>query len=164
MSFELLEVKQTIQHLLLQQIKLDMSDPNHLNLSAPEEKKQDGPHHPESGSKFSSPYTFVTESNHIYLGPLKPVLDPVGKGLGTVLSPVGAVVSGITKPVTHVVGSVTKPALGPVAGTHEEKAEVLGGGNKDSYEHGKDGLGGRLQTGDNPLGLDQTGKFGFRDD
>jgi hypothetical protein len=114
----------------------------------------------------------VSVLKHIYdhenlrndTGPLQPVLDPVGKGLGTVLSPVGAVVSGITKPLTSVVGSVTKPALGPVVGTHEEKAEVLGGGNKDSYEHGKDSLGGRLQTGDNPLGLDQTGKFGFRDE
>jgi len=100
----------------------------------------------------------VSVLKHIYdhenlrndTGPLQPVLDPVGKGLGTVLSPVGAVVSGITKPLTSVVGSVTKPALGPVVGTHEE--------------HGKDSLGGRLQTGDNPLGLDQTGKFGFRDE
>jgi hypothetical protein len=67
-------------------------------------------------------------------------------------------------PLTNAVGGITKPALGPVAGTKEEKAEVIGGDNKDSYEHGKDSLGGQLQTGDNPLGLDQTGKFGFREE
>ncbi|KAF2666247.1 hypothetical protein BT63DRAFT_428022 [Microthyrium microscopicum] len=93
--------------------------------------------------------------------PLQPVLDPVGRGLGTVLSPVGAVVGGITKPLTSAVGGITKPVLAPVTGTKDEKAEVIGGGNKDSYEHGKMGLGGREQTGENPLGLDQTGKWGF---
>jgi hypothetical protein len=92
------------------------------------------------------------------------VLDPVGEGLNTVLSPVGAAVGTITKPLTKAVGGITKPALGPVAGEHEEKAEVLGGGNLDSYEHGKQGLGGRLQTGENPLGLDDTGKWGFREE
>jgi hypothetical protein len=70
----------------------------------------------------------------------------------------------VTKPLGNAVGSVTKPALGPVTGTHEEKAEVIGGKNVDSYEHGKQGLGGRLQTGDNPLGLDQTGKWGFQEE
>jgi hypothetical protein len=80
-----------------------------------------------------------------------------------VLSPVGAVVGTITKPVGSVVGSITKPALGPIAGTKDEKAEVLGGNNKDSYEHGKQSLGGQVQTGDNPLGLDQTGKWGFQE-
>jgi hypothetical protein len=92
------------------------------------------------------------------------VLNPVGKGLGTVLSPLGAVVGGITKPVTGVVGSITKPVLAPVAGTKDEKMEVLGGKNLDSFEHGKDSLGNRVQDAENPLGLDQSGKFGFRDD
>lgn len=96
--------------------------------------------------------------------PAAPILDGVGKGLGTVLSPVGAVVGKVTEPLGNAVGSVTKPALGPVTGTRDEKAEVLGGKNLDTYEHGKDGIGGRLQTGDNPLGLDQSGKFGFRDE
>ena len=80
------------------------------------------------------------------------------------LSPVGAVVGTVTKPVTSTVGSITRPALGPVAGEKSEKMEVLGGDNKDSYEHGKDSLGGRVQEADNPLGLDQTGKFGFREE
>lgn len=84
--------------------------------------------------------------------------------MGTVLRPIGVGVETITKPITSTVGSITKPALGPVVGQKEEKAEVLGGNNKDSYEHGKDGLGGRLQTGDNPLGLDQSGKWGFREE
>jgi hypothetical protein len=81
-----------------------------------------------------------------------------------VLSPVGAVVGGITKPITGAVGSITKPVLGPVTGTQDEKMEVIGGKNLDTFEHGKDGLGGRVQDSENPLGLDQTGKFGFRDD
>lgn len=88
----------------------------------------------------------------------------MGNALGTGLRPVGAVVETVTKPVSDVVGGITKPMLGPIAGAKEEKMEVLGGNNKDSYEHGKQGLGGREQTGDNPLGLDQTGKFGFRDE
>jgi hypothetical protein len=62
-----------------------------------------------------------------------------------------------------VVGGITKPVLGPIAGTKDEKAEVLGGNNLDSYERGKQSLGGNLQTGDNPLGLDQTGKWGFQE-
>jgi hypothetical protein len=90
-------------------------------------------------------------------------MDPIGKGLGTVLSPVGYGVNTVVAPLTNAVGGITKPALGPVAGTKDEKAEVLGGDNKDSFKHGKDSVGGQLQTGENPLGLDQTGKFGFRD-
>ena|ERR1700761_5173313 len=96
--------------------------------------------------------------------PLEPVLDKTGQGLGTVLSPLGAVVGTVTKPIVGAVGSVTHPALAPIAGTNEEKAEVLGGKNLDSYEHGKDGLGGRVQDAENPLGLDQTGKWGFREE
>lgn len=88
----------------------------------------------------------------------------MGKGLGTVLRPVGVGVETVTKPLANTVGGITRPALGPVTGEKEEKAEVLGGNNKDSFEHGKDSLGGRLQTGDNPLGLDQTGKWGFREE
>jgi len=97
-------------------------------------------------------------------GFLAPVLDPVGKGLGTVLRPIGVGVETLTKPVVSAVGGITRPILGPVLGQKEEKAEVLGGDNKDSYEHGKDSLGGRLQTGDNPMGLDQSGKWGFREE
>lgn len=100
----------------------------------------------------------------VVTGPLKHGLDPLGKGLETVLSPVGKVVGVVTKPIEGAVGGLTKPALGPVTGTHEEKAEVIGGGNKDSYEHGKVSLGGRVQDGENPLGLDQSGKWGFREE
>ena len=49
-------------------------------------------------------------------------------------------------------------------GEKDERMEVLGGENKDSYVHGKDSLGGRVQDADNPLGLDQTGKFGFQEE
>lgn len=65
--------------------------------------------------------------------------------------------------MTEGVGGITKPVLGPLAGKQEEKMEVIGGENKDSYAHGKDKLGGRLQTGENPLGLDDTGKWGFEE-
>jgi len=100
---------------------------------------------------------------YILTGLLAPVFDPVGKGLGTVLSPVGYGVSTVAKPLTDAVGGITKPALAPLAGKKDEKMEVLGGKNKDSYKHGKDSVGGELQTGDNPLGLEQTGKFGFEE-
>jgi hypothetical protein len=97
-------------------------------------------------------------------GPLATILDPLGKGLGTALRPVGAGVEVLTKPVRDGVGDITRPALGPAVGTKEEKAEVLGGNNKDSYAHGKDSLGGQVQTADNPLGLDQTGRWGFEEE
>jgi len=41
--------------------------------------------------------------------------------------------------------------------------DVLGGKNKDSYE-GPEKIAGKEQTGDNPLGLDQTGRWGFDGD
>lgn len=63
-----------------------------------------------------------------------------------------------------VVGGVTKPALSPLMGTKDQRSEIVGGDNKDSYVHGKDSLGGQMQSGDNPLGLEQTGKWGFRED
>jgi hypothetical protein len=40
---------------------------------------------------------------------------------------------------------------------------VLGGKNKDSYNK-PEKIAGKEQTGDNPLGLDQTGRWGFEDD
>jgi hypothetical protein len=48
-------------------------------------------------------------------------------------------------------------------GNEEERMEVVGGKNKDSYA-GPEKIGGKEQTGDNPLGLDQTGRWGFEDD
>ena len=45
-------------------------------------------------------------------------------------------------------------------GHEEEKSEYLGGKNVDSY--GKpEKIAGKEQTGQNPLGLDQTGRWGF---
>lgn len=106
----------------------------------------------------------ITNSHPGLAKGLSAVLDPVGDALGKGLRPIGAGVETLTKPVTGAVGGATRPVLGKVAGERDEKMEVLGGDNKDSYEHGKSTLGGHLQTGDNPLGLDQTGKFGFRDE
>lgn len=97
-------------------------------------------------------------------GLLSGIGDPIGKGLETGLKPVGVALSPVTNTLGSSVGGITKPALGPLVGEKKERAEVLGGDNKDSYVHGKDSLGGRLQTGDNPLGLDQTGKWGFREE
>lgn len=97
-------------------------------------------------------------------GLLAPLLDPVGNVLGTGLRPIGVGVEKLTSPLSSAIGGITKPALGPVVGTKDEKAEILGGNNKDSYEHKKESLGGKVQSGDNPLGLDQTGRWGFRDD
>jgi hypothetical protein len=49
-------------------------------------------------------------------------------------------------------------------GHEEEKSELLGGKNKDSYESKPESIAGKEQTGQNPLGLDQTGRWGFQDD
>jgi hypothetical protein len=48
-------------------------------------------------------------------------------------------------------------------GKEDEKMEALGGKNKDSYS-GPEKIAGKEQTGDNPLGLDQTGRWGFQDE
>jgi hypothetical protein len=48
-------------------------------------------------------------------------------------------------------------------GEEHEKAEVLGGQNKDSYESTPEKIGGKEQTGENPLGLDQSGRWGFEE-
>lgn len=101
---------------------------------------------------------------HLSPGLLSPILDPLGRGLGTVLRPVGAVVEVVTKPVANSVGSIIRPVAGPLVGEHEEKMEILGGGNKDSYVHKKESIGGKVQDAENPLGLDQTGRWGFREE
>jgi hypothetical protein len=41
--------------------------------------------------------------------------------------------------------------------------EVVGGKNKDSYG-GPEKIGGKEQTGSNPLGLDQSGRWGFEEE
>jgi hypothetical protein len=83
----------------------------------------------------------------------------VGNVLGKGLSPVGAVVGAVTKPLTDTVGKATKPVLGAVAGTQDERAEVVGG-NKTAADFKSpkekqeaEQFGGKEQTGDNPLGL-----------
>tara|TARA_R110002003_G_scaffold244_4_gene17432 strand:+ start:18829 stop:19041 length:213 start_codon:yes stop_codon:yes gene_type:complete len=48
-------------------------------------------------------------------------------------------------------------------GSEDERMEVVGGKNKDSYG-GPEKIAGKEQTGDNPLGLDQTGRWGFEGD
>ncbi|KAF2452860.1 hypothetical protein BDY21DRAFT_367420 [Lineolata rhizophorae] len=97
-------------------------------------------------------------------GFLSPLGDPLGNALGAGLRPIGATVETITKPVRDGVGNITKPALGPATGAKEDKMEVLGGDNKDSYAHGKDSVAGRLQTAENPLGLESQERWGFREE
>lgn len=63
----------------------------------------------------------------------------------------------------NALGGATRPALGPLLGEKEERSEFLGGDNVDSYSK-KESLGGKEQTGQNPLGLDQTGRWGFQDE
>ena len=41
--------------------------------------------------------------------------------------------------------------------------EIVGGRNKDSYA-GEEKIGGKEQTGENPLGLDQSGRWGFEEE
>jgi hypothetical protein len=70
----------------------------------------------------------------------------------------------VTGPLGNALGNVTRGTLGPLMGEEHEKAEILGGQNKDSYEATPEKIGGKEQTGENPLGLDQTGRWGFEED
>jgi len=88
-----------------------------------------------------------------------------GNVLGTALRPLGAPLEkGVTGPLGNALGGTTRPALGPLMGHEEEKSELLGGQNKDSYESKPESIAGKEQTGQNPLGLDQTGRWGFQDE
>ena len=69
----------------------------------------------------------------------------------------------VTEPLGNAAGGLTRGAIGPLLGNKEERMEVVGGDNKDSYNR-PEKIAGKEQTGDNPLGLDQTGRWGFRDE
>jgi hypothetical protein len=86
-----------------------------------------------------------------------------GKGLETGLKPVGAGLGKITEPLGNALGGATRGALGPLLGNDDERMEIVGGNNKDSYNK-PEKIAGKEQTGENPLGLDQTGRWGFRDE
>lgn len=87
-----------------------------------------------------------------------------GKALNTGLRPIGAPLEKITAPLGDALGGTTRGALGPLLGEKDERSELLGGNNKDSYESRPEKIAGKEQTGQNPLGLDQTGRWGFRDE
>lgn len=88
-----------------------------------------------------------------------------GNVLGTALRPIGAPLEkGVTGPLGNALGGTTRPALGPLLGHEEERSELLGGKNKDSYESTPEKIAGKEQTGQNPLGLDQTGRWGFEEE
>ncbi|PZD29011.1 hypothetical protein A1F96_05449 [Pyrenophora tritici-repentis] len=98
-------------------------------------------------------------------GLLSAIGDPVGNVLGTALRPIGAPLEkGVTGPLGNALGGTTRPALGPLLGHDEERSELLGGENKDSYESRPDKIAGREQTGQNPLGLDGSGRWGFEEE
>jgi hypothetical protein len=86
-----------------------------------------------------------------------------GKVLNTGLKPIGVPLGYVTEPLGNAVGGTTRGALGPLMGNEDEKMEALGGKNKDSYNK-PEKIAGKEQTGDNPLGLDQTGRWGFQED
>ncbi|KAH7389851.1 hypothetical protein BKA66DRAFT_459957 [Pyrenochaeta sp. MPI-SDFR-AT-0127] len=97
-------------------------------------------------------------------GLLSTIGDPAGKVLGTALRPIGAPLEkGVTGPLGSALGGATRGALGPLMGTDSERSELLGGKNRDSYDK-PEKIGGKEQTGDNPLGLDQSGRWGFQDE
>ncbi|GME24091.1 hypothetical protein GTA08_BOTSDO07730 [Neofusicoccum parvum] len=91
-------------------------------------------------------------------GILSKGLTPVGNGLGKVLSPVGAVVGTVTQPVTGIMGGVTKPVLDPALGERQDRSQLMGG-DKRAEDFGKQAqkdkepVGGKEQSGSNPLGL-----------
>ncbi|KAH6863978.1 hypothetical protein B0T12DRAFT_390406 [Alternaria alternata] len=73
-----------------------------------------------------------------------------GNVLGTALRPIGAPLEkGVTGPLGNALGGTTRPALGPLLGHEEERSELLGGKNKDSYENRAEpsGLGSNRTVG-----------------
>ncbi|KAF2715725.1 hypothetical protein K504DRAFT_368011 [Pleomassaria siparia CBS 279.74] len=96
-------------------------------------------------------------------GLLSGIGDPLGKVLNTGLKPLGYPLGKVTEPLGNALGGTTRGAVGPLMGHQDEKMEVVGGKNSDSY--GKpEKIAGKEQTGENPLGLDQTGRWGFEGD
>lgn len=58
-----------------------------------------------------------------------------GKVLGTALRPIGAPLEkGVTGPLGNALGGSTRGVLGPLLGNEEERMEIIGGKNGDSYE------------------------------
>lgn len=58
----------------------------------------------------------------------------------------------VTKPVTNLVGGVTKPILEPTLGKPKEISDNLAAdANKEKKD--QEPMGGKEQTGTNPLGL-----------
>lgn len=148
----------------------DQEDQQHIPVNSKEQQEDDSK---DSGS--GGLLSMVGDPAGMSFPPLLPqpslltrptflTIHPTGKVLGTALRPIGAPLEkGVTGPLGNAVGGTTRGALGPLMGHEEEKSEVLGGKNKDSYEK-KESIGGKEQTGDNPLGLDQTGRWGFEGD
>lgn len=125
-----------------------------------------------SSPLYSFPYTIPHTSSHLLtllfpfpsLPSTTPLTTPPGKVLHTTLRPIGAPLEkGVTGPLGNALGGTTRGVLGPLMGNEEERMEVVGGKNRDSYDSGPDKIGGKKQTGENPLGLDQSGRWGFEE-
>ena len=120
---------------------------------------------PKGGDHIPATNEPQDEEEQPQQGLLSKIGDPIGNVLGTALRPIGAPLEkGVTGPLGNALGGATRPALGPLMGEKEERSELLGGDNKDSYESRPEKIAGKEQTGDNPLGLDQTGRWGFQED
>ncbi|PNS16607.1 hypothetical protein CAC42_4571 [Sphaceloma murrayae] len=79
-------------------------------------------------------------------GLLAPLGDPLGKALGTAVSPIGAGVGKATGPVAEGATQVSKPIMDKLG--MEDRGEA-----KEQAEKKQDRIGGKEQTGQNPLGL-----------
>ncbi|GAM83341.1 hypothetical protein ANO11243_013280 [Dothideomycetidae sp. 11243] len=79
-------------------------------------------------------------------GLLAPLGDPLGKALETGLSPIGAGVGKVTGPAAEGASNVTKPIMDSLGmgdrGEMKQREELKG-----------ESMGGKEQTGQNPLGL-----------
>ncbi|EMD94960.1 hypothetical protein COCC4DRAFT_52803 [Bipolaris maydis ATCC 48331] len=126
-----------------------------------QEKKEE---QPQQDHIPTSPQNEEEEQSKGSGGLLSAIGDPVGNVLNTALRPVGAPLEKfVTGPLGEGLGGTTRGALGPLMGHEDERSELLGGKNVDSYSK-PEKIAGKEQTGDNPLGLDQTGRWGFEDE
>ncbi|KAF1837414.1 hypothetical protein BDW02DRAFT_518998, partial [Decorospora gaudefroyi] len=92
-----------------------------------EHQQQHIPTDPKNDNKQDTP-------NQGSGGLLSSIGDPIGATLNTTLRPIGAPLEkAVTGPLGSALGGTTRPALGPLMGHEEERSELLGGKNVDSY-------------------------------
>jgi len=135
----------------------DTQDKEQLNIQHPEEGQDAAGEATEGASEEAKPGRFTQPGTSFGLGgygnsvgdkiesTMAPVGKPLGKGLETVGRPLGGVIDPIVGGIMRF-GSASGAAAGVGAGNMDKK-------NEAEEEWKKESIGGKEQTGENPLGL-----------